>query len=280
MQFRRREVLTHFPRPKKLFGPLHETEPRSGILAQTTREQADSWLLTLWTLTWTTTGASMLPSATLPIRKNSFLPAPQWNGTEPWQWRGPYWLPNEWRWIHRTFFSFPKNKQEIKRTLFNWTKQDKTCKFSRKSSFSSYVQHKNRRKKKRLIQLILCQLDVAGWQKEQGTGLTLLLGSSYPPPFLRQYTWLLTTNHSDISSFKHPQNQNSMDIILLQLRAPVVCVSPCFESWDRDVISIYAYISDDKIMYLAPDPPTSPSLISLMVPVNVKHHVSCIMLYF
>ena len=35
----------------------------------------------------------------------------------------------------------------MKRTLFNWTKQDKTCKFSRKSSFSSYVQHKNRRKK-------------------------------------------------------------------------------------------------------------------------------------
>ena len=34
-----------------------------------------------------------------------------------------------------------QNTQEIKRTLFNWTKQDKTCKFSRKSSFSSYVQH-------------------------------------------------------------------------------------------------------------------------------------------
>ena len=38
-----------------------------------------------------------------------------------------------------------QNTQEIKRTLFNWTKQDKTCKFSRKSSFSSYVQHKNRK---------------------------------------------------------------------------------------------------------------------------------------
>ena len=36
------------------------------------------------------------------------------------------------------------NTQEIKRTLFNWTKQNKTCKFSRKSSFSSYVQHKNK----------------------------------------------------------------------------------------------------------------------------------------
>ena len=35
-----------------------------------------------------------------------------------------------------------QNTQEIKRTLFNWTKQDKTCTFSRKSSFSSYIQHK------------------------------------------------------------------------------------------------------------------------------------------
>ena len=39
-----------------------------------------------------------------------------------------------------------QNTQEIKRTLFNWTKQDKTCKFLRKSSFSSYVQHKNRKR--------------------------------------------------------------------------------------------------------------------------------------
>ena len=36
-----------------------------------------------------------------------------------------------------------QNTQQIKRTLFDWTKQDKTCTFSRKSSFSSYVQHKN-----------------------------------------------------------------------------------------------------------------------------------------
>ena len=35
-------------------------------------------------------------------------------------------------------------KQEIKRMLFNWTKQDRTCKFLRKSSFSSYAQHNNR----------------------------------------------------------------------------------------------------------------------------------------
>ena len=55
--------------------------------------------------------------------------------------------------------------QEIKGTLFNWTKQDKTCKFLRKSSFASYVQQKNRQ----LIQLMLCQLDVGGWQKDKGT---------------------------------------------------------------------------------------------------------------
>ena len=42
---------------------------------------------------------------------------------------------------------YVQNTQGIKRTLLNWTKQDKTCKFSRKSSFSSYVN-------------LLCVLDV------------------------------------------------------------------------------------------------------------------------
>ena len=46
-----------------------------------------------------------------------------------------------------------QNTQEIKRTLFNWMKQDKTFKFLRKSSFSRYVQQKQ--KNKQLIQLIL-----------------------------------------------------------------------------------------------------------------------------
>ena len=45
-----------------------------------------------------------------------------------------------------------QNTQEIERTIFNCTKQDKTCKFSRKASFSSYVQQYNR---KQLNQLIL-----------------------------------------------------------------------------------------------------------------------------
>ena len=39
------------------------------------------------------------------------------------------------------------NTRDIKRMLFNWTKQDKTCKFLRKSSFSSYVQQKNKKNK-------------------------------------------------------------------------------------------------------------------------------------
>ena len=42
-----------------------------------------------------------------------------------------------------------QNTQETKRTLFNLTKQDKTWTFSRKSSFSSYVQHKNKNKNKK-----------------------------------------------------------------------------------------------------------------------------------
>ena len=53
------------------------------------------------------------------------------------------WLPAFWEKI--------QNTQDIKRTLFNSTKQDKTCKFSRKSSFSSYVQQKNKQTKKHLF---------------------------------------------------------------------------------------------------------------------------------
>ena len=50
--------------------------------------------------------------------------------------------------VHDLLCTFIQNTQEIKRTLFNWMKQDKTCKFSRKSSFSSYVQQKNRKTNK------------------------------------------------------------------------------------------------------------------------------------
>ena len=47
------------------------------------------------------------------------------------------WLPAFWKLI--------QNTQEIERTLLDRTKQDKTCKFSRTSSFSSYVQQQNRK---------------------------------------------------------------------------------------------------------------------------------------
>ena len=45
----------------------------------------------------------------------------------------------------RLFLFQIQNTQEIKRTLFNWTKQDKTCNSSRMSSFSSYALHKKRK---------------------------------------------------------------------------------------------------------------------------------------
>ena len=41
------------------------------------------------------------------------------------------------------FTVWPKTHKRLKRTLFNGTK-DKMCKFSRKSSFLSYIQHKNK----------------------------------------------------------------------------------------------------------------------------------------
>ena len=49
------------------------------------------------------------------------------------------WLPVFWK---KTQI---QNTSEIKRTLFKWTKQNKTCTFFRKSSFSSYTQQKNRK---------------------------------------------------------------------------------------------------------------------------------------
>ena len=74
--------------------------------------------------------------------------------------------------LQETFFEFflcRQNTQEMKRTLLNWMKLDKTCKFSRKPLLLSYVEHKT---DKQLIQLILCQMAVGGWQKEKGTRLT------------------------------------------------------------------------------------------------------------
>ena len=58
--------------------------------------------------------------------------------------RNPYSTPG-------TNTSMTENTQEIKRTLFNQTKQNKTCKFSRKASFSSYVQQYNRKQLNQLV---------------------------------------------------------------------------------------------------------------------------------
>ena len=85
-----------------------------------------------------------------------------------------------WRLMRIQFLSFlvlavasahvvvSKTHTRLKRTLCNWTKQDKTCKFSRKSSFSSYVQHKNRNlhvwscfvRLKSVLCNLLCVLDL------------------------------------------------------------------------------------------------------------------------
>ena len=58
-----------------------------------------------------------------------------------------------------------QNTQEIKRTLSYWMKQDKVCKSLRKSSFSSYVQQKNKQ-----FNLSCVSLVVGGWQKDKGKG--------------------------------------------------------------------------------------------------------------
>ena len=55
-----------------------------------------------------------------------------------------------------------QNTQENKRTLFNSTKLDKTCTFSRKSSFSSYVKHENRKTNNQF------NFSSVGWMWEAG----------------------------------------------------------------------------------------------------------------
>ena len=55
-------------------------------------------------------------------------------------------------------------------------KQDKTCKFSRKSFFSSYIQQQQQQKsnnRKTNYQFNLCQLDVGDWQKETASCIQL-----------------------------------------------------------------------------------------------------------
>ena len=63
-----------------------------------------------------------------------------------------------------------QNTQEIKRTFFNWTKQDKTGKFSRRPVFQATYNIKA--EKQTIDSIFLCQLDVVGWRKEKGTRQT------------------------------------------------------------------------------------------------------------
>ena len=59
-----------------------------------------------------------------------------------------------------------QNTQEIKRTLFNWTKR---AKFRGSPLFQATH---NIKTEKQTIQLIVCQFDVGGWRKENGMRLT------------------------------------------------------------------------------------------------------------
>ena len=67
----------------------------------------------------------------------SKVPSPTLSGSEY------YGAPPTFR--NCSFLIIAKTHKRIKRMLFNWTKQDKTCKFSRKSSFSSAYNIKTER---------------------------------------------------------------------------------------------------------------------------------------
>ena len=60
-----------------------------------------------------------------------------------------------------------KTHKKVKRTPLNWTKRDKTCTFSRKSSFSIYVQHK-KTEKQTINWLSLRQLDAGRLAEAKG----------------------------------------------------------------------------------------------------------------
>ena len=55
-------------------------------------------------------------------------------------------------------FVTSRTHKRLKRTLFNWTKQDKTCEFSRKS-FLSKLRTTLKKKRKTINSLSLCQFD-------------------------------------------------------------------------------------------------------------------------
>ena len=78
-----------------------------------------------------------------------------------------------------------KTRKRLKERFINWMKQDTPCKSLRKSSLSSYVQHKNR-KNKQLIRLISCRLD-AGRLAEGREPLYLNTGSFYSSSFMTDW---------------------------------------------------------------------------------------------
>ena len=77
---------------------------------------------------------------TMYVDTTTFVTLHQWPEAEPslsW-WHINFLIPQVWQ--------KPKTHKRLqKKTLFIWTKKDKTCNNFRKSSFSSYVQHKNRK---------------------------------------------------------------------------------------------------------------------------------------
>ena len=87
-----------------------------------------------------------------------------------------------------TFWKKIQNTQEIKRMLFNWTKQDNTRKFWRKSSFSSYVQHKNRKTNNYFNLTCISWLWEAGRRTESQSRARSLLPASHIQ--LTQVSWI------------------------------------------------------------------------------------------
>ena len=90
------------------------------------------------------------------------------------------WQPAFWEKI--------QNTQENKRTLFNWTKQDRTCTFSRKYSFfffSSYAQHRKTNNSTYLVS-VGCGRLAEGKEHETGSVSLMPFWVSVVPLSFRQ----------------------------------------------------------------------------------------------
>ena len=118
------------------------------------------------------------PERITPGLETNVNPSPTYSAPKSWHRK---FLPNPQYWFRDKYKikraintqSFEeigsKTHKRLKRPLFNSTKQGKTCKFSRKSSFSSYLQNKTKTETKqkphthththKINWLCLCQLD-------------------------------------------------------------------------------------------------------------------------